>query len=155
MLRVCTSKGTCKLWKAPSYFSSFLSLPRLISSFLLLAFLIPLSFSLFNAISHELLHLLIQTPNLHLSRSTSLGKTLIADHYSCIDYFQHFGTESTAAVYRFPHIFRLRLSLTVAKLPTRLVSGHASLRSRLIIIIQLTIANSLTTVPLLSAPYLG
>lgn len=37
--------------------------------------------------NHELLHRLIQTPCLYLSRSTLLRKTLIADYYLLIDCF--------------------------------------------------------------------
>ena len=67
---------------------------RAMKSFLLFLFLPVLNFPencpsyRLYIINKEIFHRLMQTPCLHLSRSISLRKTLVADHYLRIDYPQ-------------------------------------------------------------------
>lgn len=81
--------------KSFSYLFFFLVFSSLQSSFMFPAFLSTLCYTL-NGGNNELPHYLIQDLCLRLSRSTPLGKTLMADHYLRIDYLQHYLLMNTA-----------------------------------------------------------
>ena len=66
-----------------------MSFPRLGLPFCTLFIPHDFPFYLLNGRNYELLHRLIQTPYLHLTRSTPLRKIFLTDHYLPFDYFQH------------------------------------------------------------------